>query len=116
LVSQATISRCFEVAEEKGCAVPCIEISESVRELIAAGNRTIERDKLRLIQTPQVFRSDIIKNSYRQAYHKKFTDDASVVEQAGYDITLVEGNRENIKITTTEDVLMMQAIMEAGKF
>jgi 2-C-methyl-D-erythritol 4-phosphate cytidylyltransferase len=115
LVDQGTISRCFDVAKEKGTAVPCIEISESVRELIPAGSRPVERNKLRLIQTPQVFKSDIIIHSYRQAGEKEFTDDASVAEYAGYNITLVEGNRENIKITARQDFLIAKAIMETHK-
>ena len=65
LANRETIARCFEVAKEKGCAVPCTEINESVRELIPSGNKLVDRRKLRLIQTPQVFRSDIIKNAYR---------------------------------------------------
>ena len=116
LVNKGTITRCFEVAEEKGCAVPCIEINESVRELIPGGNKAVDRHKLRLIQTPQIFRSDIVKKSYEQVYSEMFTDDARVVENAGYNITLVEGNRENIKITTGEDVLLVTAIMKARKF
>lgn len=112
LVNRGTISRCFEVAQEKGCAVPCVEISESVRELIPEGSKAVDRHKLRLIQTPQIFRSDIIKKSYQQAYSEIFTDDASVVENAGYSIHLVEGDRENIKITTREDILIVTAVMK----
>jgi len=112
LVSRETIARCFNVAEQQGCAVPCIEISESVRELTPYGSRTVDRDKLRMIQTPQVFRADILKEAYRQIYIPVFTDDANVVEYAGYNITLVEGNRENIKITTREDLLTAEALMK----
>ncbi len=112
LVSRETIERCFNVAEQKGCAVPCIEISESVRELTADGSRPVDRDRLRVIQTPQVFRADILKQAYRQTYIHAFSDDASVVEYAGYTITLVEGNRENIKITTREDLLLAEAFIK----
>ncbi|KPK87813.1 MAG: hypothetical protein AMS27_01445 [Bacteroides sp. SM23_62_1] len=115
LVSRDTIDRCFEAAREKGCAVPCIGINESVRELIPEGSKYVDRQKLKLIQTPQVFRSDIIKDAYRQTYMEIFTDDASVVEHAGYSITLVEGNSENIKITTPQDVFIAEALMKSKR-
>jgi len=112
LVSSETIERCFNVAEQKGTAVPCIGVSESVRELTADGSRPVDRDRLRVIQTPQVFRADILKQAYQQTYIRAFSDDASVVEYAGYTITLVQGNRENIKITTREDLLIAEALIK----
>lgn len=111
LVSRATISRCFQTAEINGCAIPCLEISESVREITSIGTRPVNRDKFRTIQTPQVFRSDILKTAYRRTYRINFTDDATVVEKAGYRITLVEGNRENIKITTKEDLILAESLL-----
>jgi 2-C-methyl-D-erythritol 4-phosphate cytidylyltransferase len=111
LVSRETISRCFKTAETDGCAIPCLEISESVREITSTGTRPVNRDKFRTIQTPQVFRSDILKTAYRQKYRNNFTDDATVVEKAGYRITLVEGNRENIKITTKEDLILAETLL-----
>jgi 2-C-methyl-D-erythritol 4-phosphate cytidylyltransferase len=112
LVSSETIERCFNVAEQKGTAIPCIEVSESVRELTADGSRPVDRDRLRMIQTPQVFKADILKQAYQQTYIRAFYDDASVVEYAGYTITLVQGNRENIKITTREDLLIAKALIK----
>jgi 2-C-methyl-D-erythritol 4-phosphate cytidylyltransferase len=111
LVSRETISRCFKTAETEGCAVPCLEISESVREIKSKGTRPVNRDILRTIQTPQVFRSEILKKAYEQKYRMNFTDDATVVENAGYKITLVEGNRENIKITTKEDLILIEKLL-----
>jgi 2-C-methyl-D-erythritol 4-phosphate cytidylyltransferase len=111
LVSQETISRCFDVAGINGSAVPCLEISESLREITSAGNRPVDRDRFRTIQTPQVFRSDILKKAYKQRYRINLTDDATVVENAGHKITLVEGNRENIKITTQEDLILAARIL-----
>jgi 2-C-methyl-D-erythritol 4-phosphate cytidylyltransferase len=111
LVSQGTISRCFDVAGINGSAVPCLEISESLREITSAGNRQVDRDRFRTIQTPQVFRSDILKKAYKQKYRISFTDDATVVETTGHKITLVEGNRENIKITTQEDLILAAKIL-----
>lgn len=111
LVNQETISQCFKTAETNGCAIPCLEISESVREVTSIDTRPVDRDKLRTIQTPQVFRSDILKKAYQQKYSMNFTDDATVVENAGYKITLVEGNRENIKITTKEDLILIKTLL-----
>jgi len=111
LVSIETISRCFKTAEVKGCAVPCMEVSESLRELTSAGSRPIDRNKIRTIQTPQVFRSDILIKSYRQKYSAIYTDDSTVVENAGYKIALTEGNRHNIKITTKEDLVLAETFL-----
>jgi len=111
LVSRETISRCFKTAETDGCAIPCLEINESVREITSTGTKPVNRDKLRNIQTPQVFRSDILRKAYKQKYQINFTDDATVVEKAGYKITLVEGNRENIKITTKEDLFLAETLL-----
>lgn len=113
-VSTATIERCFTMAEKEGNAVPFIRPSESVRELIDdTSNRPLSRDRLALIQTPQVFRSDILLAAYARDYLPSFTDDATVVEAAGHSINLVEGNRENIKITTVEDLELARAIINS---
>ena len=112
LVSVETIERCFLMADKKGNAVPFIKPSESIREIISpARNRTLSRDMIALIQTPQVFRSDILLASYGKAFQPGFTDDASVVEAAGYKINLVEGNEENIKITTAEDLIVAESLL-----
>lgn len=115
MVSRDTISKCFITARASGCAIPCVEIRESVREITSKGSQPADRDKLRIIQTPQVFRSDILQKAYEQRYRNSFTDDATVVENAGYRITLVEGNTENIKITTTEDLILVKALMNNKK-
>jgi len=108
LVSIETIRRSFEMAREKGCAVPCIDIPETVRSIYPEGSKTISRDNLKIIQTPQVFHSKILKESYQVTFRKEFTDDATVVEQAGHTIHLVEGNTENIKITTRKDLKLAE--------
>jgi 2-C-methyl-D-erythritol 4-phosphate cytidylyltransferase len=112
LVSLDTIRRCFALADEKGTAVPCIGIPDSVRSLEPDGSKIVSRENLRIIQTPQVFHSQILKKAYQSGYQEKFTDDASVVEHAGYTIHLVEGNVENIKITTREDLKMAEFYFE----
>jgi 2-C-methyl-D-erythritol 4-phosphate cytidylyltransferase len=112
LVSMDTIHRCFTVAEEKGNAVPCVEIPETLRIMDEQGSRPADRTKFRLIQTPQVFSSSILKEAYRQEYQQRFTDDASVVESGGYSINLVDGNPENIKITLKKDLGIAEFLLK----
>lgn len=104
LVSIETIGRCFDVAAEKGNAIPFVLPSESVRASTGTGNRSLARDDVHLIQTPQVFQWDQLENAYEQDFTIEFTDDASVIESYGFSINLVEGNRENIKLTTPIDM------------
>ena len=111
LVSDETIERCFYTATIKGTAVPCVEIPDSIRKVEGTGNQPVDRTSLRIVQTPQVFQSKILKESYKLQYQPGFTDDAGVVERAGYEIHLVEGNRENIKITTRTDYLTAEGLL-----
>ncbi len=104
LVSSATIKRCFEVAQQQGNAVPAIELTESIRKIEGLVNVSVNRSNIRIIQTPQVFKSEQIIEAYKQNYQPEFTDDANVLEKAGHSINLVEGNTENIKITTPNDL------------
>lgn len=94
----------FIQGEAQGNAVPAIAPVETVREVSGPDSYILKRDDIRLIQTPQVFRSEVIKAAYKRPYEQKYTDDASVVEAAGYRINLVDGLRYNIKITTPEDL------------
>jgi len=110
-VSIETIKRCFEAAEKLGNAIPVISPSDSLRMVTENGNEPVDRTKIKLIQTPQVFRTDLIRNAYRQDYLPEFTDDAMVLERTGEKINLVEGNRENIKITNPEDLLIAGALL-----
>jgi 2-C-methyl-D-erythritol 4-phosphate cytidylyltransferase len=115
LVSKATIDRCFTMAAEKGNAVPFIQPQESVREITSNdGNRPLKREQIALIQTPQIFRSDILLAAYARPYEPSFTDDATVVEAAGHKINLVPGNTENIKITTKEDLILAEAMLKSS--
>ena len=111
LVSEGTIRECFTIAQRKGNAIPAISINESLRETDGSLNRHVDRNKYKLVQTPQAFFSDKIKRAYLQNYHEHFTDDASVLESTGEPIQLVEGNRQNIKITTEEDLLYASAVL-----
>jgi len=104
LVSNDTIWRCFADAEEFGNAVPFIEPADSVRVLDGDDSRPVHRNTVRLIQTPQVFRGSVIINAYDREFDASFTDDATVAEADGIKIHLTHGNRENLKITTPEDL------------
>ena len=98
------LEKMFREGEELGNAIPAIAPVETVREVSGPESYVLKRDDIRLIQTPQVFRSEVIKAAYKLPYDPKFTDDASVAEAAGYRINLVEGLRYNVKITTPEDL------------
>jgi len=104
------IRNCYETAREKKAVIPVIPVVETVRHLEGEGSVTVPRGDYRLVQTPQTFDIQLLKAANRQPYNDGFTDDASVVESYGYKITLVEGNRENIKITTPYDLVVAEAI------
>jgi 2-C-methyl-D-erythritol 4-phosphate cytidylyltransferase len=104
LVSPKLIANAYEAAEEKGNAVAALKPTDSIRRLKGDVSKVINRDELLLIQTPQTFEISQLRTAYQQHYKSKFTDDASVVEKAGYKINLIEGERNNIKITFPEDL------------
>ncbi len=111
LVSRKTIAESYRIAEEKGAAVPCLSLSDSVRLIEDDGSRAFDRHLIKRVQTPQTFRSNILKRAYTQEYLPSFTDDASVVEAIGQEICLFEGNRENLKITRSFDLIVMDCYM-----
>ncbi len=111
-VSQKTLFNCYKTAEDSGNAVPAVDAFESVRQTDATSNRAIDRTTIKLVQTPQVFRSEQLLKAYKTEFTSGFTDDASVAEAAGYHINLVEGNRENIKITTPFDLKIAEALLK----
>jgi len=111
LVNIQSIINAFETAEQKGNACPAIQITESIREVKDNNNKAIDRNTIFIIQTPQCFQSSLIKKAFLQEYHHSFTDDATVLEAIGEKINLIEGNRENIKITTTQDLIIAEAMM-----
>ena len=111
LVSRQTILNCFREAEKYECAVPVLPVSDSVRELSGTSSRMLDRSMLRLVQTPQVFDIAKLKKAYECPYSPTFTDDAAVFEKAGHAIHLTEGNVENIKITTQNDMIVVGALM-----
>jgi len=111
LVSTATIHRCFEKALLTGAAIPCVNVPESLRRTGQGRSQAVDRSTYKLVQTPQIFHHDIITKAYRQEYEKSFTDDAGVVERDGHGVSVVEGNRENIKITTPQDLACAEALL-----
>jgi len=111
-VALETIRRCYEEAMEKGAVVPVVSVVETVRQLLKDGTSvTVPRDEYKLVQTPQTFRISLLKEAYQQQYTSFFTDDASVVEALGKPVHLVEGNRENIKITTPADIRFVNGLL-----
>lgn len=115
LVSISTIARCFSAAEIHNAAIPVIDLVDSLRKISGEESFSVNRSDYKLVQTPQVFDGEFLKKAYQQAYSDKFTDDASVVESLGEKIYLVEGNRENIKITTEMDLIIAKAILSSAK-
>ena len=113
--SVEVIRNCYETARTAKAVIPVIPIVETVRHLVNESNTqrsiTVPRGDYRLVQTPQTFDIQLLKAANRQPYNDGFTDDASVVETYGFDITLVEGNRENIKITTPFDMTIAEALL-----
>ena len=134
-VSHEVISRCYLDAERYGAVVPVIPVVETVRQLAPstppegelsvgaeqsfpprkglgeASSFTVPRDAYRLVQTPQTFRASLLRRAYEQPFQDAFTDDASVVEALGTAVHLVEGNRENIKLTTPFDLIVARALL-----
>lgn len=110
LVSQETIDTTFEIASINGNAVPYIDSVDSIRKVEETSNYPVDRNKYKLIQTPQVFESKVIIKAYNQEWDDSFTDDASVVEKLNTKINLVPGNRENIKITTPVDLVIAETL------
>lgn len=105
------IRNCYETARTAKAVIPVIPVVETVRHLEGEKSVTVPRGDYRLVQTPQTFDIQLLKAANRQPYNDGFTDDASVVESYGYEITLVEGNRENIKITTPYDMKIAEVLI-----
>ncbi len=110
-VSVDTIASCYDEASRSGAVVPVVDVVETVRHIEDGKSVTVPRSEYRLVQTPQVFESQMFRKAYKQPYTDFFTDDASVVERYGHEVTLVAGNRENIKITTPFDLAVASALV-----
>lgn len=113
LVSAATIQRTYAAAEQLGNASPVIAINDSIREVDSQGNKMVNREKYKIVQTPQVFQADLIKKGFQQEFRESFTDDTSVIETLGEKVNLVEGNFENIKLTRPIDFLLAETFIRS---
>jgi len=111
LVSSETLMSCLKVARIHGAAIPVAPLTDSIRLVESGLSQSVEREKYRLVQTPQVFRSEILKKAYLQAYHDTFTDDAAVVESIGQPLHLVEGDADNIKVTRPGDLGYVEVVL-----
>lgn len=111
LVSPSLIRRCHDAAMETGTAIPAVDCKDSVRLITADGNDAIDRNSIKLIQTPQTFHSKILLPAFQIDYKDKFTDEATVVEAYGMKVTLVEGEETNIKLTRPTDLLLAESIL-----
>lgn len=110
--SMEVIRNCYETARTAKAVIPVTPVVETLRLLSApSSSRTVPRDDYRLVQTPQTFDIQLLKAANRQPYCDGFTDDASVVESYGHAITLVDGNRENIKLTTPYDLKLAEVLL-----
>ena len=112
LIETSIIRNTFEVAEKKGNAIASVELKESIRHVSDASSKAIDRTSYHIIQTPQTFLVTQIKKAYAIEYDESITDDASVAEMAGQLVNLVEGSYRNIKITTSEDLVIAEAFLK----
>lgn len=115
LVSEDIIGASFRLAAVHQSAVAAVRLKESIRMTDQDNTKAMDRSRFRLIQTPQTFQLELIKKAYQQKEDASMTDDASVAERDGHIISLFEGSYENIKITTPEDLIVAEALMNARK-
>lgn len=112
LATKKMILRVQLAAEERGAAIPVTEVVDSYRRVDGSDSYIVPRSELRIVQTPQTFSATLLRRAYEQPFSDRFTDDASVVEALGAKITLVEGERRNIKLTTPEDMAIAERLLE----
>lgn len=112
LATKKMILRVQLTAEETGAAIPVTEVVDSYRRVDGSESYIVPRTELRIVQTPQTFSAALLRRAYEQPFSDKFTDDASVVEALGAKITLVDGERRNIKLTTPEDMAIAERLLE----
>lgn len=112
LVTPELINRSFAEAERYGSAVAAVPLKDSIREVKGESSEAVARNNYRLIQTPQTFRTEWLREAYAQAAGQEFSDDASLIEHSGRSIHLIEGHYRNLKITTPEDLIVAQALLK----
>ena len=110
-VSTDVIARCYNAARAHGAAIPVVPVTDTLRHITSASEgRNVMRANYRIVQTPQVFDIALAKQAFTQTYREEFTDDASVAEAMGCKVEMVDGNRENIKITTPFDLKIAEVL------
>lgn len=114
MISQKLIQNCFKQAVEKGSAVPAVSVTDSIRIDEGFSHYTIDRNKVRIIQTPQTFQSEILAEAFKQEYDCAFNDEATVVEASGNKVFLIEGDYNNLKITRPIDLYIAEQILEGN--
>lgn len=111
-VSLEVIGRCFEAAREAQASIPVMPVTDTLRLIGGKGKpHNVSRSDYRVVQTPQTFDIQLAKEAFRQPYRESFTDDASVIESLGHEVRMVEGNRENIKLTTPFDLKIAETLL-----
>ena len=110
-VSTDVIERCFDAARDDFAAIPVVPITDTLRYIDRGHGHNVLRDHFRSVQTPQCFDISLAKQAFDQPYRETFTDDASVIESLGCQVTMVEGNRQNIKLTTPFDMKVAELLM-----
>ena len=115
LVSKRLIIGTMLEVERCDAVIPVVDAVDSYRVVDGDESKVISRSQLRIVQTPQVFRSDILRRAYEQEFDARFTDDATVVESLGVKITLFDGERSNIKLTTPEDMIYAEAMLQQSE-
>ena len=111
LVSADLIARCFEAADKHAAAIPAVPIVPSVRESTGDGSRALDRSKLLAVQTPQCFHTDLLRKAFGLPYDPSFTDEATMVERLGKKVHLVDGEENNIKVTTATDLRLAEILL-----
>ena len=115
LISKKLIIRAALAVDENEAVIPVVDVVDSYRKVTDSGSEIMPRSELRIVQTPQVFRSETLRRAYQQEFDTSFTDDASVVERMGVAITLIEGERTNLKLTTPEDMEWAEWLLQRGR-
>ena len=116
LISRDLLQRCYEQAVIKGSAVPAVASTDSIRLETEVGNKSMDRNTVKIIQTPQTFKSELLLSAFQQDYNEDFTDEATVVELLGQNVCLIEGEYNNLKITRPIDLLVAEKLMEEATF
>lgn len=115
LVSKTTIENCFNMAAETGAAIPVLQVNETLRTGSLEQSKTVNRKMFFSVQTPQVFSWSMLKEAFKQSWNPAFTDDASVVENMGFPVRMVPGNRDNLKITHPDDLVVAAEYLKKKK-